>query len=172
MIMRFMVSLVLVICITGISFGQDPSGSDPSGDEALQDSIGSEGVPNIPQEQLTDPRSLGSGMVEQLWADISSGNSASLEACACDGFQAMTHQGMLDVSSEVSRLVSLDLGDYVISDVNVTMNGPVLVTTYTVTKRHTVVGEVVSSDPASMLSAWERIDGEWKWLIQADIGNL
>jgi hypothetical protein len=174
---RLVLMLLMAALVSAPVFAQE---SDQQDDPAVEETVTGEtgeavdepGDRGEPVESERNVQGIGEELVNQLWADVEAGNLTALEECAGECFQAIHEDGMKDISAELSYMRSADLGDYLISGVNVTGEGSMLVATYFITKRHTVVGEVVSSDPIAILSAWEEVDGQWHWIAQATLKNL
>ena len=118
-------------------------------------------------------RSLGEQLVHQLWADVKAGNVKALEKMMSPGFQSMHEDGARDRTGELQILKGVNLGDYTLTNLKVTQNGPVIIVTYFVSVEETIKGKrLPATKPAARLSAWLKTDSGWKWIIHANLRSL
>jgi len=75
-------------------------------------------------------RSLGEELVHRLWADVKAGDVVALENMMAPGFQSMHEDGARDRKGELQIIKGVNLGNYTLTNLKVTRNGPVLIVTY------------------------------------------
>jgi len=66
----------------------------------------------------------------------------------------------------------LKLGEYTLSDIKITQDGPVIVATYFVSVEETINGKRLSKKPAARISVFLKTDNEWKWITHANLNIL
>lgn len=123
-------------------------------------------------ESETQVQALGEELVQELWNNIAAGNTVEIVQCMGDGFQSVHPTCRLDAGGEAEFLGAMELGDYTIENINATLNGSTMMVTYEVRTHQRVVGETISSDPSPRLCAWNYCDGEWEWILHADLREL
>jgi hypothetical protein len=120
----------------------------------------------------TDEQSQGVKLVNQLWSDLKEGNIEAIEEYIVPGFQSIHEDGARDRDAEIELIKGLDLGDYTLTDLKVTQNGPVIIVTYFVSVEETIGDKRLSTKPAARLSAWLKSNNEWQWIIHANLKAL
>ncbi len=118
-------------------------------------------------------RSLGEKLVRQLWADLKAGNVEALEKMMAPGFQSAHEDGARDRKGELQLIQGANIGEYTLTNLKVTQNGPVIIVTYFVSVEETIKGKrLPATKPAARLSAWLETDSGWKWIIHANLRSL
>lgn len=115
---------------------------------------------------------LGEKLVRQLWADMKARNMAAIEKTIAQGFQSAHEDGARDREEQIKLIQGLNMGDYILSDIKVTRNGPVIVVTYSVSVAETIEGKRLSTRPAPRLSVFLQTDKGWQWISHANLRPL
>ncbi|MBU4350257.1 nuclear transport factor 2 family protein [bacterium] len=113
--------------------------------------------------------SIGKKLVQQLWVDFKTNNWEEIEKQMGSGFQSVHQDGTRDKDAQIELIKGLDLGDYTISDYTVTAEGPVIIVTYKITVEETLAGTRLPERTVMRLSAWVKIEDDWKWIIHANL---
>jgi hypothetical protein len=113
--------------------------------------------------------SIGKKLVQQLWVDFKTNNWEEIEKQMGSGFQSVHQDGTRDKDAQIELIKDLDLGDYTISDYTVTAEGPVIIVTYKITVEETLAGIRLPERTVMRLSAWVKIEDDWKWIIHANL---
>lgn len=119
-----------------------------------------------------DDPSVGVKLLRQLWENFKDQDIAALKQLMAPGFQAVHQDGGRDREQELKLLENLDLGEYALSDIEVTRDGPVIITTYFVTTAETIAGERLLKKRAARLTAFLDTDDGWKWIAHANLTPL
>jgi hypothetical protein len=115
---------------------------------------------------------FGEELVRQLWADISKGDSSSMERWLVEGFQSIDEHGARNHDQQLEILKNLNLGEYKVSNINVTQEGPALIVTYLLSAEETIRGQRLSKTPAPRLSVFLKTETGWKWIAHANLKPL
>lgn len=144
----------------------------PMGLFAQEDEVELEQSASDLPESETQVQALGEELVRELWNNIAEDNTVEIIQCMGEGFQSIHPSCGLDGSGEAEFLSLMELGDYSLEDIKATLNGSTVIVTYSVRTHQRVVGETISSAPSSRLCAWNYKDGEWEWILHADLREL
>jgi len=98
--------------------------------------------------------SIGKELVLQLWVDMKANNWKGLQKQIAPGFQSIHQDGARDSKVQIELIKGLNLSEYTIDNMKVTMEGPVIIVTYQVTVEETIAGNRIQK-VAMRLSAWE-----------------
>ena len=123
-------------------------------------------------EDAGNSQSLGEKLVRQLWEDMKKTDMKVLEKKIADGFQSVHQYGASNREQEIKLLNGLKLGEYILSDIQITQNGPVIVATYFVSVEETIKGKRLSKEPAPRLSVFLKTDSDWQWIAHANLKPL
>ena len=123
-------------------------------------------------EDARSSQSLGEKLVRQLWGDMKKTDMKVLEKKIADGFQSVHQYGASNREQEIKLLNGLKLGEYILSDIQITQNGPVIVATYFVSVEETIKGKRLSKEPAPRLSVFLKTDSDWQWIAHANLKPL
>ena len=115
---------------------------------------------------------LGEDMVRELWNDFKTQNISALEKKIAPGFQSVHEDGARDAEAELKLLKELNLGQYTLSDFEVTQVGPVIIVSYFVSVEETIEGKGLSSKPAPRLTIFLETDSGWQWIAHANLNPL
>ncbi len=123
------------------------------------------------QETSTE-QGLGEKLLRQVWADMKKPDMERIEKTIGQGFQSVHSFGARDRDQEIELIKGLKLGDYTLSDIVATRNGPVIVTTYFVSVEETIEGKRTAKKPAPRLSVFLKTESGWKWIAHANLKPL
>ncbi|MBL7074684.1 nuclear transport factor 2 family protein [candidate division KSB1 bacterium] len=123
-------------------------------------------------EQSAPEPTLGEKLVRQLWADMKARNLAALEKKIAPGFQSVHEDGARNREQQIELLRGLNIGEYTLSNFEVTQNGPVIIATYFVSVEETIEGKRLSTKPAPRLSVFLKTDSGWQWIAHANLNPL
>lgn len=126
----------------------------------------------VDADKSKDEQIQGEKLVRQLWTDMKEGNMKAIEGYIASGFQSIHEDGARDRDEEIQLIKGLNLGNYTLSKFKVTRDGPIVIVTYFVSVEETINLEHLTPEPAARLSAWLEKDGEWQWIIHANLKPL
>ena len=115
---------------------------------------------------------LGEQLLQQLWAHMKKADVAMLQQTTAAGFQSVHQNGARTRAQEMALIEDLKLGDYTLSDIKITRNGPVIVATYFVAVAETIAGKRLTKKPAPRLSVFVQTDKGWQWMAHANLRAL
>ena len=115
---------------------------------------------------------IGEGLVRQLWADMKANNWMELQKQIAPGFQSIHQDGSRDSQVQIELIKGLNLSDYTIDQIKVTMEGPVIIVTYQINVEETIDGSRLQKISSRRLSAWLKSGDDWKWIIHANLVPL
>jgi len=115
---------------------------------------------------------LGETLVRQLWTDLKDRRIEAVQEKIADGFQSVHQYGANDREQEIELLKGLNLGEYTLSNVQITQNGPVIIATYFVSVEETIKGKRLSKNPAPRLSVFLKTEDGWQWIAHANLKPL
>lgn len=122
---------------------------------------------------FADDRSLGEKLVRQLFTEVKAGNMEAIGKMTAQGFQSIHEDGARDRTEELELIKGINLGEFTMTDLQVTRNGPVITATYFISVEETIKGQrLPATKPAARLSAWLKTDSGWKWIIHANLRSL
>jgi len=114
----------------------------------------------------------GEKLERQMWADIKARNWAAVESKIAPGFQSVHQDGARDREVQIELIKGLNLGEYTLSNFQVTQNGPVIIVTYSVAVEETIGGKCLPKRSAARLSVWLKTDSGWQWITHANLNPL
>lgn len=123
-------------------------------------------------QEVSSESGLGEGLLRQLWEDMEKPDIEAIENTIAYGFQSVHQYGSNDREQEIELIKGLDLGEYTLSDIKITQNGPVIVATYFVSVKETIEGERLTKKPAPRLSVFLKTESGWKWVAHANLKPL
>lgn len=126
----------------------------------------------LANEAVADEKDQGEKLLRQLWADMKKPDMEAIEATIAEGFQSVHQDGHNTREQEIELIKDLKLGDYTLSDIKITRNGPVIIATYFVSVTETIEGERLSKKPAPRLSVFLNTGNDWKWIAHANLKPL
>jgi len=95
-----------------------------------------------------------------------------IEKTMAKGFQSVHQYGSNSREQEIKLIEGLKLGQYTLSNIKITRDGPVIVATYFVSVEETIKGERLPKNPAARLSVFLKTDSGWKWISHANLEPL
>jgi len=128
--------------------------------------------PVLANQEAATKKSLGEKLLHQLWSDMKKPDMAAIEKTIAKGFQSVHQFGSSNREQEIEMIKGLKLGKYILSDIKITRNGPVVIATYFVSVEETIKGKLLSKRPAPRLSAFLKTDSGWKWIAHANLKPL
>ena len=96
----------------------------------------------------------------------------AIEKTISKGFQSVHQYGSSNREQEIELIKGLKLGEYTLTDIKITQDGPVIVATYFVSVAETIEGKRLSKQPAPRMSVFLQTDGGWKWIAHANLKPL
>ena len=129
--------------------------------------IASQTLPADPK--FTPEKSLGTKLLRQLWSDMEKPDMEAIEKTISKGFQSVHQYGSSDREQEIELIKGLKLGEYTLTDIKITQDGPVIVATYFVSVAETIEGKRLSKTPAPRMSVFLKTDSGWKWIAHANL---
>lgn len=114
----------------------------------------------------------GEQLERDMWAAMAAQDWDRVEAKIASGFQSVHEDGARDRAAEIELIEGLELGDYTLSDFQVTRNGPAVVVTYSVAVEETIEGQRMPTEPAMRLSVWLETDDGWQWITHANLNPM
>ena len=121
----------------------------------------------VPEEQVN-----GEQMERQLWVEIKAQNMEYVESKIAVGFQSAHPDGARNREQEIELMKGLHMGEYELTDFQVTQNGSFIVVTYKVSVEETIDGQVLPTEPAARLSVWAKTDKGWQWISHANLNPM
>jgi hypothetical protein len=128
--------------------------------------------PVLADQEVAIEKSLGEKLLYQLWSDMEKPDMAAIENTIAEGFQSVHQFGSSNREQEIETIRGLKLGNYTLSDIKITRNGPVIIATYFVSVKETIKGKLLSKKPAPRLSVFLKTDSGWKWIAHANLKPL
>jgi len=113
-------------------------------------------------------RQLGERLVREIWAEMKSADMSAIEKRLADGFQAIHQFGASGREDEKALISELDLGEYEISGLRITRNGPVIVATYEIAVAETIEGKRLMKEPTPRMSVFLKTAAGWQWIAHAN----
>jgi len=126
----------------------------------------------LANQEVTDEKVLGEKLLRQLWGNIKKPNMDAIQKTMAQGFQSVHQFGANDRDQELKLIKDLKLGDYTLTDIEITRTGPVIVATYFISVEETIKGDRLSKKPAPRLSIFLKTDSGWKWIAHANLKPL
>ncbi|HEU18443.1 MAG TPA: nuclear transport factor 2 family protein [Deltaproteobacteria bacterium] len=116
-----------------------------------------------------DNEPQGTGLVQQLWTDMKNADADAIAKYISSEFQSIHEDGTRNNNEQLELIKNLSLGEYTLSDFCVTENDSVIIVTYFVTVEETLAGKRLPARKSARLSAWQKTDEGWKWIIHANV---
>jgi hypothetical protein len=96
---------------------------------------------------------LGERLVQKLWEDLKNRKIDAVKEKIATGFQSVHQYGASNREQELELISGLNLGEYTLSNFQITQNGPVIIATYLISVSETIKGQKLSKKPAPRLMA-------------------
>ena len=123
----------------------------------------------LADQEVATEKSLGEKLLLQLWSDMEKPDMEAIEKTISKGFQSVHQYGSSDREQEIELIKGLKLGEYSLTDIKITQDGPVIVATYFVSVAETIEGKRLSKKPAPRMSVFVQTDSGWKWIAHANL---
>ena len=111
--------------------------------------------------------SIGKKLVTELFDAIKEKNWDKLENMIHPAFQSVHHDGARNQSQEIQLLKGLNLGNYSLSKVHITMSEAILVVSYVVSAEELIDGKPTLPKSSCRLSVFHETNEGWKWVAHA-----
>ena len=115
---------------------------------------------------------LGEQLEKQMWDAIKDKNWSFIERHIALDFQSIHDDGARNRTQEMALIKSLNLGDFIFSDIKVTEGYDTIVITYNVSVYETIDAVRIAGDKAPRLTVWRNVYGNWQWLAHANPTSL
>lgn len=114
----------------------------------------------------------GEELLRQLWAAIESGDASREAKLYAKAFQSIHDDGGRDRAQELELIKKAKIGDYTLSDIKTTEQGPVIVTTYFVEVAETLAGKRLPKRKAARMTVFLKTDDGWQAIAHANLNPL
>ena len=114
----------------------------------------------------------GQELLKQLWAATKSGDAAQQGKLYAKAFQSIHEDGARDRAQELELLKKVNLGDYTLSDIKITEQGPVIVASYFVEVAESLDGKRLPERKAARLTVFLKTDDGWQAIAHANLNPL
>ena len=114
----------------------------------------------------------GQELLEKFWAAIKAGDVNEEAKWYAKGFQSIHEDGGRGRAQELELLKKVDLGDYKLSDIKITEQGPVIVATYFVDVAETLVGQRLPDRKAARMTVFLKTNQGWQAIAHANLNPL
>ncbi len=121
----------------------------------------------IGMEKLDENK--GKVLLMKLWGYMKARNIKALEDMMPPCFQSVHRDGARNREQELKILKNLNLGEYKITNIKSTSQGPVIIVTYFVSVSETIEGKKLDKKPAQRMTAFLKTDKGWKWILHANL---
>ena len=112
-------------------------------------------------------------LLKEIWDAMKAGDMNLLDRKVADGFQSVHRDGARDRDAELDLLSKLNMQSYTLSDIKATMDGGLLVVTYTVSAVETINGKQTSDQPSPRLDVFRELKpGFWQWVAHANLTEI
>lgn len=122
-------------------------------------------------ESTTDKiiEQTGEELVREVFLHIHNSNIQALENMLSEHFQSVHEFGASDRQGEIDILKNIELGEYSLSNFQVTGGNDIIIVTYNLTAKETIQGKEVPHKPVPRLSVFINTNSGWKWLAHANL---
>ena len=111
-------------------------------------------------------------LVRQLWADFKNRRVEAVKEKTADGFQSVHQYGANNREQEIELVSELNIGEYTLSNFQITRNGPAIIVTYFISVGETIKGKRLTKSPAPRLTVFLKTDCGWQWFAHANLKPL
>ena len=126
----------------------------------------------VANKAVVDEKGVGEKLLRQIWTDMKKPEIKVLEKTLAKGFQSVHQYGANNRKQEIELIKGLNLGEYKLSKIKITRNGPVVIATYFVSVAETIKGKRLLNKPAPRLSIFLKTADGWKWIAHANLKPL
>ena len=114
----------------------------------------------------------GEELLKHLWDASKAGDSSQQAKLYAKAFQSAHDDGARDRAQELELLKKANLGDYTLSDIKITEQGPVIVATYFAEVSETITGKRLPERKAARLTVFLKTDQGWQAIAHANLNPL
>lgn len=129
-------------------------------------------MPVLADQKVANEKGLGEKLLNQLWENMQKPDMEMIDKTIAEGFQSVHQYGANNRDQEIELIKKLKLGQYTLSEIKITRNGPVIVATYFISVSETIKGKRLSRQPAPRLSVFLNTENGWKWIAHANLKPL
>ena len=126
----------------------------------------------LANQEVATEKDLGEKLLRQLWGAMEKPDMETIEKTISKGFQSVHQYGANNREQEIELIKGLNLGEYSLSNIKITRNGPVIVATYFISVEETIKGKRLLKTPAPRLSVFLKTDSGWEWMAHANLKPL
>jgi len=110
----------------------------------------------------------GESLTRQIWENVKNGNLQAIDKTYSSGFQSLDLGIIHNKTEELKLLKSIKLGNYTLSNFNVTKVNNNYITTYIAVVDEVWDGKVVSGKPKGRIEVWEKSNAGWQLIARAN----
>ncbi|MCD6353250.1 MAG: nuclear transport factor 2 family protein [Proteobacteria bacterium] len=126
----------------------------------------------LANQEVATEKDLGEKLLRQLWGAMEKPDMETIEKTISKGFQSVHQYGANNREQEIELIKGLNLGEYTLSNIKITRNGPVIVATYFISVEETIKEKRLLKTPVPRLSVFLKTDSGWKWMAHANLKPL
>ena len=119
-----------------------------------------------------DAKATGEQLLRNFWQTLKSDNPEALAKTYAGAFQSVHQDGARNAQQTISFLTGLKLSDYQLSDIKISEEGPVIVTTYFVKAAETLGEKRLPERKAARMTVFLKTDQGWKVIAHANLNPL
>jgi hypothetical protein len=108
----------------------------------------------------------GEGLERSFWNEVKSKNWNELERHIAANYVCITPHGQLDRSTALEHLRQLELSDYSLGELQVELDGDVIVVTYNITMQGAGNAKALPNAPIRMMTIWQQQKRGWTAIAQ------
>ena len=114
----------------------------------------------------------GEKLLKQFWAATKSGDTTQQAKIFAKALQSVHEDGARDRAQELDLLKKVNIGEYTLSDIKITEQGPVIVATYFAEVAETLAGKRLPEPKAARLTVFLKTDDGWQAIAHANLNLL
>ncbi len=123
----------------------------------------------LPSAPRAEEPSLGETLVRDLWKDIAEGNLNKVEQSMAPEFQSVHEDIARNKTEELELLKNAQLGEYELTDFEVTQTDTMILVTYRAMVEEMIAGNYLPARTTMRLSLWVKTGEGWKWAAHANL---
>ncbi len=120
-------------------------------------------------DKATDSATEGERLVRRIFTLFQGQHWSELDEVLAPGFQSIHQDGIRDRDEEMRYLMGRRLSSFSLADFKTTMNGPVMIVTYTATIQESVGDKRSSTAPSQRMSVFVNTHRGWRWVAHASL---
>lgn len=126
----------------------------------------------LAKQEAAAEQGLGEKLLRQFWENMQKSDMEQIEKTLAKGFQSVHQYGAHNREQEIELIKGLKLGNYILSNIEVTRNGPVIVASYFVSVEETIKGERLQKKPEPRLTVFLKTGSDWQLIAHANLRPL